>query len=188
MKLSKINNGIFRYFFNFSPQTGIYCQDKFQKLSLQSQWIFLEQIDKSNQKQQLCKKIKIESDGLKKCQEKEFMVLFLIYQMNYLTEFNLYKLNCINSVYILCKDSFFFRGWCEKIVKSGDAQRGITNNNKFISLDVIEAAGFISECFLQNWYFCKSYGFITTSRIADCLSPTWMIFPKWMYLLSMIKF
>ena len=33
---------------------------------------------------------------------------------------------CIISVYVLSKDSFF-KGWCEKIVKRGDAWGGKTN-------------------------------------------------------------
>ena len=47
--------------------------------------------------------------------------------MNYLTEFNLYIDIDINTVYALCKNSFFLKSCCEKIVKRGDAQGGITN-------------------------------------------------------------
>ena len=34
---------------------------------------------------------------------------------------------CISNVYVLWKHSFVFKGWCEKIVKSGDAQGAMTN-------------------------------------------------------------
>ena len=35
---------------------------------------------------------------------------------------------CINSIYVLCKDSFYFSGGCEKIVKKrGDGEDNITN-------------------------------------------------------------
>ena len=45
--------------------------------------------------------------------------------MNYITKFDPIYRYFINSIYILSKD--FFLSWY-KIVKSGDAQRGITNN------------------------------------------------------------
>ena len=43
-------------------------------------------------------------------------VIFGNYQMNYLIEFDLYIL--------------YFKGWCEKIVKTGDTQKGITKKIK----------------------------------------------------------
>ena len=65
--------------------------------------------------------------------------------MNYLTEHELY-INIVSIVYIFCSKILFLEkkkkeGWCEKILRSGDAQGGLTNNTM------------IPDCHRINWSF-----------------------------------
>ena len=60
----------------------------------------------------------------KKCKKKNLRV----FQMNSLKEFDLY-IDIVLIVYMFCIKILFFLGWCEKIVKTRDAQGGIKKNN-----------------------------------------------------------
>ena len=53
--------------------------------------------------------------------------IFGNYQTDHPKEFDLYIDNLLIVNMFCARILFFFKDWCEKIVKSGDAQGGITN-------------------------------------------------------------
>ena len=59
--------------------------------------------------------------------KKSKRVFFRNYQMDYVIEFDLH-IDIVLIVYMFCAKIFFKKGWCEKILKSRDAQRGITQS------------------------------------------------------------